>query len=113
MQLQNAFLTILIFCYFNIFKFLKTEMNILTKIIKVIFYQFDEESYQYLTIYFSKKIVLTKCNYEIHDKELLRIMRTFKKINIIRTSSNSNRTSFLNLRRNFDLLRPTPNAISS
>ena len=45
MQLQNAFLTISIFRYFDLFKLLKVETNALNKMIKIIFCQFDEEDH--------------------------------------------------------------------
>ena len=45
MQLQNAFFTISILYYFNFFKFLRIETNVLNKIIKIIFCQFDEKDH--------------------------------------------------------------------
>ena len=57
---------------------MKVETNVSNKAIKVIFCQSDEKDHWHLIIYFSKKMILTKCNYKIHDKELLTIMKIFK-----------------------------------
>ena len=40
--------------------------------------QKDEEGVLHPIAFFLKKLVPTKCNYEIYDKELLAIIRCFK-----------------------------------
>ena len=78
MQLQDAFLTASIFRHFDFFKFLKVETNVSNKAVETIFCQSDEEDHWHSIIYFSRKMISAECNYEIHDKELLTIMKIFK-----------------------------------
>ena len=78
MQLQNAFFIISIFRHFDFFKFLKIKTNASNKAIEIIFCQFDEKDHWHSIIYFLKKMISTKCNYEIYDKKLLTIIKIFK-----------------------------------
>ncbi len=47
-------------------------------VIKVMFQQDDNEQLRSV-IYFSFKMLLAECNYEIYDKKLLAIIKAFKK----------------------------------
>lgn len=47
-------------------------------VIKVMSQQDDNEQLKFM-IYFSFKMLLAKCNYEIYDKKLLVIIKAFEK----------------------------------
>ena len=55
------------------------EINALNYIFKDILSQYDENEILHSVAYFSKKHNSVKCNYEIYDKELMIIVRIFKK----------------------------------
>ena len=77
-RLRNAFLKTFILQHFDSTKFIRMKIDVLNKTIDEIFCQSDDQDYWHSIIYFSKKIISTKCNYEIHDKKLLIIIFAFK-----------------------------------
>ena len=54
------------------------KIDVSNKTINEIFCQFDDQNYWHSIIYFFKKMILTKCNYEIYDKKFLIIIFAFK-----------------------------------
>ena len=46
--------------------------------LKKILFQYDDEKILHSMIFYSKKMILAKCNYEIYDKKLLIIIRCLK-----------------------------------
>ena len=72
------FQKILILQYFDSIKRICVKINVLNKTINEIFYQLNDKNYWHSIIYFSKKIISTKCNYKIYNKNFLIIIFVFK-----------------------------------
>ena len=76
--LKKVFITVFVFRYFNSIKLLKIKIDVFDKIIKVILCQFDDKGYWYFIVFLFRKLILAKCNYEIYNKKLLIIVKSFK-----------------------------------
>jgi len=55
------------------------EINVFNYVMIEIMSQRNDNDQLRLMIYFSFKMLLMKCNYEIYDKKLLAIIRAFEK----------------------------------
>ena len=76
--LRQTFLKTFIFRHFDSIRRIRVKIDVSNKIIKEILCQSDDEKHWHSIIYFSKKMISTKCHYEIHDKKLLIIVFVFK-----------------------------------
>ena len=76
--LKQTFLKTFIFRHFDSIRRIRVKIDVSNKIIKKILCQSNDEKHWYSIIYFSRKMISTKCHYEIHDKELLIIVFVFK-----------------------------------
>ena len=77
-RLRNAFFKAFILQHFDSTKFIRVKINVSNKAINEILCQSNDQNHWHSIIYFSRKIISTKCNYEIHDKKLLIIVFAFK-----------------------------------
>ena len=57
---------------------IKIEINILNFILKVYLLQKYKNKIKYLVIYYSRKLILLELNYNIYNKELLKIIAIVK-----------------------------------
>ena len=64
--------------HFDSIKRIRVKIDVSNKTINEILWQSNDKNYWHLIIYFSKKMISTKCNYEIHDKKFLIIIFAFK-----------------------------------
>lgn len=65
--------------HYNLNLLVTVKINVFNYVvIKVMFQQDDNEQLRSV-IYFSFKMLLAECNYEIYDKKLLAIIKAFKK----------------------------------
>ena len=76
--LRQTFLKTFIFRHFDSIRRIRVKIDVSNKIIKKILCQSNDEKHWHSIIYFSKKMISTKCHYEIHDKKLLIIVFVFK-----------------------------------
>ena len=76
--LKKAFMTVFVFRHFDSVKFSKVKIDVFDKVIEVIFSQQNENDHWHFVVYLFKKMISTKNNYEIHDKEFLIIIDVFK-----------------------------------
>ena len=76
--LKKAFMIVSVFRHFDSAKFSRVKIDAFDKVIETIFSQQDEDGHWHFVVYLFKKMISTKDNYEIHDKELLIIIDVFK-----------------------------------
>ena len=76
--LKKAFITALVFRYFDSAKSLRIETDVFDKVIEAILCQFNDEGHWHFIAFLSRKLISAKCNYEIYNKELLAIVKSFK-----------------------------------
>ena len=76
--LKKVFMTVFVFRYFDSVKFSKVEIDVFDKVIETILSQQNENDHWHFVVYLFKKMISTKDNYEIHNKELLIIIDVFK-----------------------------------
>ncbi len=73
------FITVSILMHYNSNLLVTVKIDVFDYVvIKVMFQQDDNEQLRFM-IYFSFKMLLAECNYEIYDKKLLVIIRAFEK----------------------------------
>jgi hypothetical protein len=76
--LKTRFTEALILATYNLEKDTLLETNALDKAIRGCISQIGEDKILHLIAYYSKKLLLAKLNYDVHDKELLAIVDTIK-----------------------------------
>ena len=77
-RLRKAFMKAFILQHFDSTRFIHVKIDVSNKTIKKILCQSNDKSHWHSIVYFSKKMISAKCNYEIHDKKLLIIVFAFK-----------------------------------
>ena len=77
-RLRKTFLETSILQHFDPAKSIRVEIDASDKAIGEILDQSDDKNHWHFVIYFSRKMISAKCNYEIHDKKLLAIVFAFK-----------------------------------
>lgn len=77
-QLKNYVYKVFIFCYFDSSKQCFVEINSSDYINTSVLLQMDDNDVLHLIAYFSKKMALAECHYEIYNKELLAIIWYFE-----------------------------------
>ena len=77
-RLRNAFFKASILQHFDSTKFIRVKIDVSNKAIDEILCQSNDQSHWHSIIYFSRKMISAKCNYEIHDKKFLIIVFAFK-----------------------------------
>ena len=77
-RLRNAFLKTFILQHFDSAKLIRVKIDVSNKAINEILCQSDDQNHWHSVIYLFKKMISTKCNYEIHDKKFLIIIFAFK-----------------------------------
>ena len=77
-RLRNAFLKASILQHFDSIRFIRVKIDVSNKTINEIFCQSDDQNHWHSIVYFSRKMISAKCNYEIHDKKFLIIVFAFK-----------------------------------
>ena len=75
---RQTFLKAFIFRHFDSTRRIRVKIDVSNKVIEEILCQSNDEKHWHSIIYFSRKMISTKCHYEIHDKELLIIVFAFK-----------------------------------
>ena len=78
-KLKHAFTIASILIHFDFDKKIWIETNASNYVMTNILFQKSLDDQLHLVAFMSKKISSTKCNYEIYDKELLIVVKTFKK----------------------------------
>jgi len=76
--LKQAFLTASVLRHFDPAEPLRVETDASDKAIGAILCQPDSEGHWHPIAYLSRKMIPAECNYEVHDKELLAIVESFK-----------------------------------
>ena len=72
------FLKVLVLRHFDSTRSLRIKTNVFDKTLNDILLQQDDEDHWHSIAYYFKKLILAKCNYEVHDKKLLTIVDSFK-----------------------------------
>jgi len=78
-RLKHAFIIAFILMHYNSNLSMTVEINVFNYVMIEIMSQRNDNDQLRLMIYFSFKMLLMKCNYEIYDKKLLAIIRAFEK----------------------------------
>ena len=76
--LKKAFMSDVILCHYNLNLKIIVETDASDYVSEGILSQYNKNDVLHLIAYFSKKHNSAKCNYEIYNKELMAIVRTFK-----------------------------------
>ena len=76
--LKEAFMTAPVLRHFDPAKPLRIETDASDKAIGAILCQPDDEGHWHPIAFLSRKLIPAECNYEVHDKELLAIVESFK-----------------------------------
>ncbi len=71
-------MTVFILKHFNSIRKVILKTNFLNYVNDEVLFQYDDENILHSVIFYSKNMILAKCNYEIYDKELLIIIRCLK-----------------------------------
>ena len=77
--LKKNITTISMLRYYDKSKQIVLEIDFSNYVNDEILSQYDEEENLHLVVFYSKNLLLAKCNYEIYDKELLVIIRCLKR----------------------------------
>ena len=77
-RLRRAFTEAPVLRHFDPERAIRVETDASDKTIGAILCQQDDDDHWHPVAYFSRKMIPTKCNYEIHDKKLLTIVTSFK-----------------------------------
>ena len=64
--------------HFNLIKEVILKTDFLNYVNDEVLFQYDDEDILHSVIFYSKNMILAKCNYEIYDKKLLIIIRCLK-----------------------------------
>ncbi len=77
-ELKQQMITVLVLKHFNSIRKAILKTNFLNYVNDEVLSQYDDEDILHSMIFYSKNMILTECNYEIYDKELLIIIRCLK-----------------------------------
>ena len=77
--LKLIFITISIFQHFDLDKKIWIEIDVSNYVVIVILSQMNFDEKLHSIVFMFKRMILTKCNYEIYDKKLLTIIKVFEK----------------------------------
>ncbi len=77
-ELKQQMMTAFVLKHFNLIKEAILKTNFLNYVNDEVLSQYDDEDILHSMIFYSKNMILTECNYEIYDKELLIIIRCLK-----------------------------------
>ena len=77
-RLRKVFQETFILQHFDSIKRIRVKIDVSNKTIDEILCQSDDKNHWHSIVYFSRKMISTKCNYEIHDKKFLIIIFAFK-----------------------------------
>ena len=77
-SLKKVFITVSILLYFDSKKQIVVEIDASNHVVTGVISQYDSDESLRSVVYFFTKMSLAECNYEIYDKELLIIIRTFE-----------------------------------
>ena len=77
-RLRDIFTSIFIFHRFDSIKKIKVKIDVSNFEIANIFNQFDEQNHWRSKTFWSRKMISTKMNYEIHDQKILIIITIFQ-----------------------------------
>ncbi len=78
-QLKQTFITVSILMHYNLNLLVTVKINVFNYVVIKVMFQRDDNEQLKSVIYFSFKMLLAECNYEIYDKKLLTIIRAFEK----------------------------------
>ncbi len=71
-------MTVFILKHFDLIRKVILKMNFSNYVNNEVLSQYDDEDILHSMIFYSKNMILAKCNYKIYDKELLTIIRCLK-----------------------------------
>ena len=77
-RLRKTFMKIFVLQHFDPTRLIRVKTDVSNKAIKRILCQSNDKNHWHSIVYFSRKMIFAKCNYEIHDKKLLIIVFAFK-----------------------------------
>ncbi len=77
-ELKQQVITAFVLKHFNLIREAILKTNFLNYVNDEVLFQYDDEDILHSMIFYSKNMILAKCNYEIYDKELLIIIRCLK-----------------------------------
>ena len=77
-ELKQQMMTVLILKHFNSIRKVILKIDFLNYVNDEVLSQYDDEDILHSVIFYSKNMILAKCNYEIYDKELLIIIHCLK-----------------------------------
>ena len=77
-EVKNKFIKELILKIYKLELPIKVEIDLLDFILKVQLLQRYKDKIQYLVVYYSRKLILVKLNYNIYNKELLVVVAVLK-----------------------------------
>ena len=66
------------FRHYDRFKKIILKIDFFDYVNAKMLFQYDEKKILYFVVFYNRNIILTKCNYEIYNKELLTIIRYLK-----------------------------------
>jgi len=78
-RLKQMFITVSILMHYNSNLFVTVKIDAFNYVVIEVMFQRDDNEQLRSVIYFSFKMLLAECNYEIYDKKLLAIIRAFEK----------------------------------
>ncbi len=71
-------MTVLVLKHFDLIREAILKTNFLNYVNDEVLSQYDDKDILHSVIFYSKNMILAKCNYEIYDKKLLIIIRCLK-----------------------------------
>ncbi len=77
--LKQTFITVSILMHYNLNLLVTVKIDVFDYVVIEVMSQRDDNEQLRSVIYFSFKMLLAECNYEIYDKKLLAIIRAFEK----------------------------------
>ncbi len=77
-ELKQQMMTVFVLKHFNLIRKAILKTNFLNYVNDEVLSQYDDEDILHSVIFYNKNMILTECNYEIYDKELLIIIRCLK-----------------------------------
>ena len=78
-DLKKVFITVSIFKHFDSKIENIVEIDVFDERLKEVLFQYNIDDLLHFVIFFFKKMIFVECNYEIYDKKLLIIIKTFEK----------------------------------
>ncbi len=77
-ELKQQVMTVLVLKHFNLIREAILKTDFLNYVNDKVLSQYDDEDILHSMIFYSKNMILAKCNYKIYDKKLLIIIRYLK-----------------------------------